>query len=117
MRVLLLGQVPADVVTRLAECLRVPHVAAAAGARASELDLPTSGFVLERFPRTDDEARELDRLLDARAAGLDAVVNMGGDDALLAHYRGRIVEADGSGSAEDVFDRILGGLREALIAA
>lgn len=117
MRVLLLGEAPADVATRLAECLRVPHIAAAAGARASELDLPTSGFVLERFPCTDADARALDRILDARAAGLDAVVNMGGDDALLAYYRGRIVEADVRGSAEDVVDGILGGLREALIAA
>jgi len=39
------------------------------------------------------------------------------EEALLAHYRGRVVELDAVGSVDEVFDRVLDGLREALVAA
>lgn len=117
MRVLLLGAPHADVAERIAERMRVPHVAAGQSTALAELDLPASGFVLQGFPRSVEDARELDLALSTRAADLDAVVNLDASEELLAHYRGRIVEVDALGSAEDVVDGILGGLREALIAA
>ncbi len=39
------------------------------------------------------------------------------EEALLAHYRGRVVEVDAVGDVDDVFERVLWGLRESLLAA
>lgn len=114
-----------------------------------ELEPHTSGFVLDGFPRSADQARMLDRFLRARAAELDVALHFDVEDAvlterlaardriddtpaviatriagfrtaeeaLLEHYRGRVVEVDAVGAVDEVFDRVLWGLREALIAA
>lgn len=117
MRVLLLGNVPATLPQALAERLRVTHQIAREGSTPEQLALPTSGFVLEGWPASADEARALDRWLDARAAGLDAVVDFGATPELVNHYRGRFVEVDESGSVEEAVDRVLDGLREILLVA
>lgn len=43
-----------------------------------------SGFILDGFPRTEDQARALDALLDDKNMRLDGVVEMKVDDDLLA---------------------------------
>jgi len=39
------------------------------------------------------------------------------EESLLGHYRGRVVELDAVGAPEEVFERVLWGLREAVLAA
>lgn len=41
------------------------------------------GFVLDGFPRTVNQAQELDRTLEAIGAGIDAVLNLLADDKLI----------------------------------
>jgi len=39
------------------------------------------------------------------------------EESLLEHYRGRVVELDAVGDPDEVYDRVLWGLREATLAA
>jgi hypothetical protein len=39
------------------------------------------------------------------------------EDALLEHYRRQVVELDAEGGAEELHERVLAALREALVAA
>lgn len=84
--------------------------------RAAELDVvlhfdvPDAelGSRLAARDRADDGAEVVAaRIAEFRAA----------EEALLEHYRGRVVELDAVGSVDEVFDRVLVGLREALLAA
>lgn len=77
------------------------------------LGLPKGdGFVLAD-PPTDPVA--FDAALMRRGADVDALVHLGGaPEALLDHYRQVVVEVDGS--AADLPERALAGIREALVA-
>ena len=110
----------------LADRLGLPYLTAEiAGDLERGLANHSGGFVLDGFPRTVAEAAVLDRILRARAADLDVAVHFARrdasptpeEDALLAHYRGRVVELDASGAADEVHERVLDGLREAVVAA
>ncbi len=129
MRIVLVGSAPeaTEVQGRmLAERLGVPYLTAPAGADVERtLAHHTAGFVLDGFPRTMAEASALDAFLRARAAELDVALHVEVPDAvctsrveaLLEHYRGRVVELDPRGTPEEVHERALAGLREALVAA
>lgn len=116
MRIVLLGSPTPGVAEQLAERLQLPRTARD-DATPTPFELPTAGFVLAGLPGSLAEAEQLDRLLDARAASVDAVVSFGAPDELVEHYRGRIVEIDTVGTDDSVVDRIVAGLREVLIAA
>lgn len=45
---------------------------------------PSSGFVLDGFPRTVNQAQELDKALDEAGIGIDAVLNLEIDDRIVA---------------------------------
>ena len=45
---------------------------------------PESGFVLDGFPRTVNQAVELDKALDDSGVGVDAVLNLNIDDSVVA---------------------------------
>lgn len=77
------------------------------------LGLPKGdGFVLADPPA---DLGAFDAELTRRGADLDALVHLGGaPEALLEHYRRVVVEVDGS--AEDLPERVLAGIREALVA-
>ncbi|MFT4283269.1 MAG: hypothetical protein QM598_00370 [Protaetiibacter sp.] len=130
MRILLVGPSRPETAARgrmLAERLGVAYLAPAAGESASferMLGAHTAGFVLDGFPSSVAEARALDAFLRSRAAELDVALHLDGpssaapaEDELLTHYRGRVVELDAVGSDEEVLERMLDGLREALVAA
>ena len=105
------------------------------------------GFVLDGYPRTARQAERLDQFLADRGLRLDAAVELGVREDVLAermafraeserrsddhpdvfldrmedylheiqglrdHYDGRLVSIDGSGSPDEVFERILAALR------
>ncbi len=51
---------------------------------AGEIDeVPDAGFVLDGFPRTVNQARELDRCLAEKEEKIDAVVNLSVDDEVV----------------------------------
>jgi len=87
--------------------------AALAAELAGRLGLPSGdGFVLPD-PPADPAAFDAD--LARRGADLDALVHLGGaPEELLEHYGHAVVEIDGS--AEDLPERVLAGIREALVA-
>lgn len=89
--------------------------AALAAELAERLRLPSGdGFVLAD-PPADPAAFDAD--LARRGADLDALVHLGGaPDELLEHYGRAVVEVDGRGDVHDVSERVLAGIREALIA-
>jgi len=109
----------------LAQLLGVPYLASRAVGLESELAHHTAGFVLDGFPSTVAEAVSLDAFLRSRGADLDVVLHLdepdaapvASVDALLDHYRGRVVEVEATGGADLVHERVLAGLREALVAA
>ncbi|PZQ87611.1 MAG: adenylate kinase [Leifsonia xyli] len=84
--------------------------------RGAELDVALhfdapDAVVAERLAaraRADDAPEVVAR----RIAGFRAT-----EEALLEHYRGRVVELDAVGGVGEVHDRVLDGLREALVAA
>jgi adenylate kinase len=45
---------------------------------------PESGFVLDGFPRTVNQAEELDKALNAKGTDIDAVINLEVDDEAIA---------------------------------
>jgi adenylate kinase len=45
---------------------------------------PSAGYVLDGFPRTVNQAVELDKVLSANGHGIDAVVNLQVDDRVVA---------------------------------
>lgn len=117
MRIVLIGGASADLAPSLARVLRVPELIGeeqAAGTVAA-----TDGFVLHGFPRTVAEAQALDRVLGARAASIETALWVRGavvpadEDALLEHYRGRVVELDGQGTIDELRERALDAVREA----
>jgi|GEM_PF-2417943 len=114
----------------LAERLGVPHLAPGVADLERALADHTAGFVLDGFPLTVAEASALDAFLRTRCADLDVVLHVAvpdaaptasgtpaSVDALLDHYRGRVVELDATGAPDVVHERALAGLREALVAA
>lgn len=135
MRIVLVGVAHATRAAQgrlLAERLAVPYLAidlSSPEARAAirldeELAPHTAGFVLDGFPQSGAQASALDDVLRRRAADVDAVVLLHGDaaldagrEAVLDHYRGRVVELEAAGEALEVHERVLAALREALVAA
>lgn len=87
--------------------------ASLAAVLAERLGLPKGdGFVMAD-PPTDLLA--FDAELTRRGADLDALVHLGGaPERLLDHYRDAVVEVDGS--VDDLPERVLAGIREALVA-
>ncbi len=56
------------------------------------------GFVLDGFPRTIAQAGALDRLLDGKAYGLDAVIELKVDEAMLVQrIQNRLEQAEARG--------------------
>lgn len=85
-------------------------------ARAAELDaalhFDIPDAVLTERLAARDRADDTPAVVATRIAGFRAA-----EEALLEHYRGRVVELDAVGEVDAVFDRVLWGLREALLAA
>lgn len=72
-------------------------------ARLQEPDA-AAGFLLDGYPRTTDQVLELDRLLEADGASLDAVVQLSADtDEVVARLLKRAAE---QGRADDTADVI-----------
>jgi adenylate kinase family enzyme len=134
MRIMLVGRPHADTAAQgrmLAERLGVPHlvVDAAPGTTAAfterELAPHAAGFVLEGFPRDLAEASALDDVLGRRAAEIEVALYLrsagsaptAAEEALLEHYRRQVVELRVEGAAEELHERVLAALREALVAA
>jgi adenylate kinase len=84
--------------------------------RAAELDVALhfdipDAVVTERLAGRD-RSDDTPAVIATRIAGFRSA-----EDSLLEHYRGRVVELDAVGDADEVFDRVLWGLREAVVAA
>jgi len=113
MRIVLIGSESGVLGAALAEYLHLDHI------RHPE-EISADGFVLDGAPRDVAEARALDAVLRGRAADVSAVVWVTGRpptpqvEAVLDHYRGRVVEVD---PGEGAFDAALEGLRESLLTA
>jgi len=127
MRIVIVGAAEDGIQGRLlADRLGLPYLTAEIATDiARVLANHSAGFVLDGFPRTVAEAATLDRILRSRAADLDVALHFAlrdarlapEEDALLEHYRGRVVELDATGAADEVHERVLDGLREAVVAA
>lgn len=66
------------------------------------------GFLLDGYPRTTDQTRELDSMLAASGSGLDAVVQLTADSAeLIRRLAGRAAEQGRSDDTEEVIARRL----------
>jgi adenylate kinase len=66
---------------------------------AERIDQPdtANGFILDGFPRTVDQAKALDRLLDERGLGIDRIIEIVVDhDVLRERIAGRARETGGS---------------------
>ena len=86
-----------------------------AGDLAARLGLPQGdGFVLAD-PPSDPIAFDAD--LARRGADLDALVHLGGaPEELLDHYGHAVIEVDAHSGSDGLSDRVLAGIREALVA-
>ncbi|MEO8095190.1 MAG: hypothetical protein ABI632_09665 [Pseudolysinimonas sp.] len=113
MRIVLIGAESTGLGIVLAAHLHLDHI------RRLE-EIAADGFVLDGSPRDLAEARTLGAVLRSRGADVDAVVWLPGGvlsshtEAVLQHYRGRVVELNAGG---DVLEAALSGLREAMLAA
>jgi adenylate kinase len=85
-------------------------------ARAAELDVAlhfgVPDAVLAERLSARARADDIPAVIETRLAGFRAA-----EDSLLEHYRGRVVEVDAVGDVDEVFERVLWGLREAVLAA
>ena len=105
MRIIVIGG--GELVTSLATRLNIAHMPRVV------IDMPDH-FVLDGTDLHVSGARALDLVLRAQATEVDAVMWMvGGDPAVLEHYRGRVICLD---DALDPIDAALDGLREVLLA-
>ncbi len=67
------------------------------------------GFVLDGYPRTIEQVRELDRMLASAGAKLDAVVLLRADaDEVVSRLRGRAAEQGRADDTEEVIRHRLG---------
>jgi adenylate kinase len=67
-----------------------------------------NGFLLDGYPRTIDQTRELDEMLASRGANLDAVVQLTADtEELVRRLAGRAAEQGRSDDTEEVIKRRL----------
>lgn len=84
--------------------------------RAAELDVAlhfdVPDAVLTERLAGRDRADDTPAVVSTRIAGFREA-----EESLLEHYRGRVVELDAVGSPDEVFERVLWGLREAVVAA
>lgn len=105
MRIVLIGE-RSDLGAELAEHLHLDHV-------HSPEEITADDFVLDGAPRDIAEARELDALLRRRGAEVDAVLVLAaGDEDVIDHYLGRVIELN----PDELFESALDGLREAILA-
>ncbi|MEO8262481.1 MAG: hypothetical protein ABI566_07910 [Pseudolysinimonas sp.] len=108
MRIILIGAESTGLGAQLAAQLHLDHI-------HGPEQLAADGFVLEGWPRDLRDAQALDSALRSRAADVDAVVWLGGgSEAVIDHYRGRVVEVP---PGDDLLGSALDGLREVLLAA
>ncbi len=125
-RVVLIGAAATGIGDELARAIRATHVIAPAGGTEMEraLALTTDGFVLEGYPLNEAQATRLDAFLGARAASVEIALWFradspvgDGDQQLLRHYRGRVVEVDAVGvtDEDDLLERALASIREATL--
>ncbi len=71
-------------------------------------DDAVEGFLLDGYPRTEQQVGELDRILSSSGRGIDAVVELtAASDEVIARLLGRAAEQGRSDDTEDVIRRRL----------
>lgn len=66
------------------------------------------GFILDGFPRTEAQARELDKMLQSNGVPLDRIVLVDvGDDEIKTRLKGRAAQEGRADDNEDVINRRL----------
>ena len=73
--------------------------------RLSQADIKESGFLLDGFPRTIDQAHALDEILEELGIKLDGVINIEVDpNSLLERLSGRIIHRETGETFHKVFN-------------
>ena len=73
--------------------------------RLAQADIKESGFLLDGFPRTIDQAHALDEILEELAIKLDGVINIEVDpNSLLERLSGRIIHRETGETFHKVFN-------------
>ena len=73
--------------------------------RLAQDDIKESGFLLDRYPRTIDQAHALDQILADLGIQLDAVINIEvNPDSLLERLSGRIIHRETGETFHKVFN-------------